>query len=160
MSIEFIPLIEASKADIIELMNQPMVRKHMPLLEGNFDEGDYNSFIGAKQKIWDEHGYGPWAFILDGKFIGWGGLQPLDKDVEIALMLHPNYWGLGKALYEKMIDFAFEEKGLESVIILFPPSRTRIKALLKLGFQPEGKLSIGGHIFNRYRKLRKNKHPN
>jgi len=31
-------------------------------------------WIAGKEKLWAEHGYGPWAFLIDGKFAGWGGL--------------------------------------------------------------------------------------
>ena len=154
MDIKCISLSEVSQADIIDLMNHPKVRQHMPLLEGDFNKANYDSFIAAKQKTWIDHGYGPWAFTLENKFIGWGGLQPADKDVEIALVLHPNFWGLGKALYHKIIHYAFNDKGFDSVIILFPPSRIRIKSILRLGFNPDGMVSFGGHPYIRYRLRR------
>lgn len=62
-------LSEVNKRDIIELMNHPKAIKHMPLAQGEFDDKAYN-FITAKQKLWDEFGYGPWAFFLDKKFVG------------------------------------------------------------------------------------------
>ncbi len=149
-------LSEIPKESIIELMNHPKVRSHMPLLKGIFDEASYRSFIQAKQKIWDEHGYGPSAFTLNDDFMGWGGLQPFNDDVEIALVLHPKYWGCGKYLYKKIIDFAFGELKLSSVIILFPSSRIKIGGLLKLGFKLDGNCDISGESFLRYRLLNKN----
>lgn len=154
MSIENSSLTEVSKTEVIELMNHPKVRQHMPLLDGKFDDAQYDLFIAAKKKIWEDHGYGPWAFKLEGKFVGWGGLQPVGEDVEIALVLHPDFWGLGKTLYQRIIDFAFQERNFESVIILFPPTRTRIKAIFKLGFQPDGEYSFAGHRYLRYRLQR------
>ncbi len=145
------PLTEIPKDEIIELMNHPKLRQHMPLLTGDFDDSKYDSFIHAKQKIWEEYGYGPWAFILNGQFIGWGGLQPIDQDVEIALVLHPNFWGNGKAIYQKIIKYAFEDQKLESVVILLPPSRTRIDPILKLGFEPDGECEFSGTPYTRYR---------
>jgi hypothetical protein len=41
--------------------------------------------------------------------------------------------------------------GLDSVTILFPPSRTRIKGIFRLGFEPDGELEVGGEKFIRYR---------
>ena len=66
MQIEFKRLTEVDKSDIIELHNNPLVRKQMPLFEGVFSETDCEAFIVAKEKLWAEHGYGPWAFIIDG----------------------------------------------------------------------------------------------
>jgi [ribosomal protein S5]-alanine N-acetyltransferase len=144
-------LPEIDKSQIIQLCNNPLVRKHMPLAEGSFDENSYAEFITAKEKIWEECGYGPWAYILDGQFIGWGGLQPEHDDVEVVLVLHPNYWGYGKRIVQDLIHDAFENLKLSSVIILFPPSRTRIKVILKLGFQQEDEIEIEGKTFVRYR---------
>ena len=151
MDIKFKRLDEVDKSDIIELMNHPLVRRQMPLTKDNFDEIDCDEFISAKEKLWSEYGYGPWVFIVDDKFVGWGGLQPEDGDADLGLVLHPTFWGIGKALYNEIIKYAFGEMGFESVTILLPPTRTRIKGILKLGFQPDGEVEIAGERFIRYR---------
>jgi hypothetical protein len=69
----------------------------------------------------------------------------------LGLVLHPDYWGSGKIIYEEIIRRAFGEMGLKSVTILFPPTRTRIKGILRLGFKPDGEVEIGGEPFIRYR---------
>jgi [ribosomal protein S5]-alanine N-acetyltransferase len=48
--------------------------------------------------------------------------------------------------------------GLESVTILFLPARTRIKGILRLGFQPDGEVEIGAEQFILYR-LHASAHP-
>jgi len=150
LAIEFKNLAAVDRADIIELMNNPLVRRQMPLTCDNFDEADYEAFIAGKQELWDEHGYGPWAFVIDGRFAGWGGLQPEGEDVDLAIVLHPDFWGMGKSIYDLIIEYAFEERGFESVIILLPPSRTRVKGVLRLGFEPDGEMEIAGERFIRY----------
>lgn len=135
-------------------MNHPLVLKHMPLAKAYFDEAAYREFILAKQKLWTDYGYGPWAFLLDGKFIGWGGLQPEQGDVDIALVLHPHYWGVGKTIYQLIIEQAFVTFGFDSVTVLFPPTRKRIKGLMRLGFKLDGELIIEGERFIRYRLYR------
>ena len=151
MGIEFKRLSEVDKSDIIELSNHPLVRRHMPLASDNFGEAECDKFIAAKERQWAEHGYGPWAFIVDGKFAGWGGLQPEHGDADLGLVLHPNYWGIGKTLYDEIIRGAFGEMGFKSVTIVFPPTRTRVKGILRLGFQPDGEVEIAGERFIRYR---------
>jgi GNAT superfamily N-acetyltransferase len=121
----------------------------MPLAENGFD---YDAFILAKEKIWKEHGYGPWAFLDSGHFIGWGGLQPEGKDMEIALVLHPHHWGKGRAIYKMILDYAFKTLKLDSLIVLLPPSRNRIKGLFREGFEADGQVEIEGEVFLRYRK--------
>ncbi|MCB0153598.1 MAG: GNAT family N-acetyltransferase [Anaerolineae bacterium] len=151
MNIEFKRLTEVEKFKIIELMNHPLVRQQMPLTSENFDENDCDTFIAAKERLWAEYGYGPWAFVIDGQFVGWGGLQPENGEADLGLVLHPNHWGVGKALYDKIIDRAFGEMGFETVTVLFPPTRKRIKGLLRLGFKEDGELEVGGERFIRYR---------
>ncbi len=123
----------------------------MPLLPDEFNEDACDKFIAVKEKLWIENGYGPWAFILNGQFVGWGGLQPENGEVDLALVLHPTYWGLGKTIYKKIISIAFNEMRLASVTVLFPPTRTRIRGLIQLGFKEDGKLQIGSNQFVRYR---------
>ena len=123
----------------------------MPLLKSGFDERACEEFIASKEALWAEEGYGPWAFFINDEFAGWGGLQPENGDADLALVLHPKYWGTGKVLYKEIIRRAFEEMGLKSITVLFPPSRTRIQGLLRLGFKQESKLRIGEAQFIKYR---------
>ena len=123
----------------------------MPLLKGHFSESDCDKFVAAKEQLWTEHGYGPWAFVIDNQFAGWGGIQPEDGEADLALVLHPDHWGIGKTLYKEIIKKAFDELGLDSVVVLFPPSRTRIQGLLSLGFKEEKQLKVGDETFIKYR---------
>ncbi|MCE7990611.1 MAG: GNAT family N-acetyltransferase [Roseivirga sp.] len=151
MNIIFKRLSEVQKSDIIELMNNPLVGRQMPLLKGNWTEDTCDKFVAGKERLWANHGYGPWAFMIDDQFAGWGGVQPEDGEADLALVLHPDFWGIGKTLYKQIIDRAFGELGLNSVQVLFPPSRTRVQGLLRLGFKEEAKLQVGNETFIRYR---------
>ena len=151
MKIECKRLSEINKSEIIQLFNHPLVRRHMPLAKNCFTDAAYDAFIADKEQLWAEHGYGPWAFVVDDKFAGWGGLQYEEGDADLALVLHPDFWGMGRAIYETIIKKAFGEMGFESITALLPPSRTRTKGLERLGFQPDGELLIKGERFLRYR---------
>ena len=151
MKLEFKRMSEVHPSEYVALNTNPLVMRQMPLSDNRFDEEVCIEWIKGKEKIWDEHGYGPWAFIVDGKFAGWGGLQPEEGEADLGLVLHPDFWGMGKIIYEEIIHRAFGEMGLESITILFPPSRTRIKGILRLGFIPDGELEISGERFIRYR---------
>ncbi len=150
MNIEFKSLGEIEKSEIIDLMNNALVRRQMPLLKGDFTEENCDRFVASKAQLWKEHGYGPWAFVIDNQFAGWGGIQPDDGEADLALVLHPDYWGVGKVLYKKIIDKAFNELGLDSVQVLFPPTRTRIQGLLHLGFVKDKELVVGNEKFIRF----------
>lgn len=151
MKIEFKRLFEVRKSDVIELLNHPLVRRHMPLAKGLFDDRAYASFMVDKEALWSEHGYGPWAFVVDGKFVGWGGLQFEQGDPDLALVLHPDFWGMGKKIYGEIIKKAFGEMSFPSITVLLPPSRKYIKSLIKMGFMEDGELIIHDERFLRYR---------
>lgn len=89
--------------------------------------------------------------MIDGTFAGWDGVSPEHGDADLALVLHPRFWGIGKRIYNEIIRRAFGEMGFGSVTILFPPSRTRITGIQRLGFPPDGDVEIGGARFIRYR---------
>ncbi|GLW90448.1 GNAT family protein [Actinokineospora globicatena] len=151
MGIEFVRLPGIDPADLIALLDDPAVRKHLPLASGRFDEAACAGFVAAKEEIWAEHGYGPWAFVADGEFVGWGGPQPEGDDVDIALVLHKRAWGLGRAIYDEVVRRVFADPAPDSVTVLLPPSRRQAHALRRLGLTPDGDTTIDGHIFLRFR---------
>jgi hypothetical protein len=151
MHLEFKRLTEACPADLIALMNHPKVREYMPLTRDNFGEEDYRRFVEGKEQLWAERGYGPWALYADGKFVGWGGLQPEGNDADFALVIHPEAFGLGGPIAKEILRRALEEFKFPSVIVLLPAARTRVRALFRLGFVPDGKVEVGGETFLRYR---------
>ena len=151
MQLEFSRLKNIDRAEIVTLHSNPRVRRQMPLFDDQFDDETCKAWVAGKEEQWSKYGYGPWAFLIDGHFAGWGGLQYEDGDADLGLVLHPDYWGAGQTIYREIIRRAFEEMGLESVIILLPPSRTRIKGIFRLGFQSDGEVEIGGERFLRFR---------
>lgn len=150
-TIKLVHLYEINEKEIIALMTNEEVGKQLPLLTGEFTTEDCQAFIKAKKELWDTHGFGPWAFVINGKFAGWGGLQQEHGDADFALILHPNYWGWGRKIFNKVKDQAFNQMNIESITILFPPSRLNSKAITRLGFREEGKLIVNDETFIRFR---------
>lgn len=151
MQLEFKHLREIDIQEIIALHANPLVRRQMPLFNGKFGEDECREWVEGKEGQWQLYGYGPWAFLVDGRFAGWGGFQYENGDPDLGLVLHPEYWGWGKHIYQELIQRGFGEMGFGSVTILLPPSRTRVKGILRLGFLPEGEVEIEGERFVKYR---------
>jgi len=149
--IEFVHLFEIEEEKIIQLMNNIMVKKHLPLLSEGFSSESCRIFLNTKKQLWKEHGYGPWAFLIKGEFAGWGGLQPEHGEADFALVLHPNFWGWGRKIFIKVKDQAFNQMSLNSITILLPPNRPNSKAVTRLGFIEDGNLAVKGEIFLRFR---------
>lgn len=153
MDLQFKRLNEVSSADIIALNNNPEVLRQMPLGRPDFDEAKCAAWVAQKESQWTLNGYGPWAFMVDRRFAGWGGLQLEGDDADLALVLHPDYWGLGKAIFDEIVRRAFQEMGLDSITLLLPTTRTRIKGILRLGFRHDAEVDVEGVRFVRYRLL-------
>ena len=90
MKLEFKHMSEIDRAEYIALNTNPLVMKQMPLSSSDFDDAACKEWIAGKENLWEEHGYGPWAFVIDGRFAGWGGLQPEEGEADLGLVLHPD----------------------------------------------------------------------
>ncbi len=149
--VEFVHLFEVEEDQIIDLMNNEMVGKQLPLLAGGFSAESCRDFLKAKKQLWDKHGFGPWAFLIKGEFAGWGGLQPEHGEADFALVLHPKFWGWGRKIFNEVKDRAFNQMDLSSITILFPPSRLNSKAITRLGFTEDGQVTVDGELFMKFR---------
>ena len=149
--IQCVPLHRVNPQALIDLMNHQGVRKYLPLLKGDFTEQDCQALLNAKQQLWDDHGYGPWAVLIQGQFAGWGGLQAEQGDADFALVLHPDFWGWGRKVFCKIRDQAFGEMNLASMTALLPPHRSNARAIVRLGFVGDGELLVDGERFLRFR---------
>jgi len=153
-AIKFVHLSEIKKEKIISLMNNERVGKQLPLLSNGFTVENYHAFLKAKKQLWDNHGYGPWAFLINGEFAGWGGLQPEHGEADFALVLHPNFWGWGQKIFNKIKDHAFNQMHVHSITALLPPSRLNSKAIARFGFIFDDELTINNFKFKRFRLIK------
>ncbi len=149
--ITFSRLTTVAPADLIALLNDPHVRRHLPLAHSAFGPHECERFVAEKEAHWAEHGFGVWAFYADGDFAGWGGLQTEGGDLDLGLVLHRRYWGLGQRLYARFIVEAFDTLGAPSITILLPLSRQHVSAVTRAGFKSDGEVSVGGERFRRFR---------
>lgn len=151
MSIEFTRLSHICTADIIALNTHPQVLKHMPLGNQLFDEEFCQTWVAGKEQHWEQYGYGIWVFKVDGQFAGWGGLQDESGDADLALVLHPDYWGIGQSVAKKIISETFDVMKLTSVTIHLPLTRLKLAAIFRYGFIQEVIVDFDGVAFQRFR---------
>ena len=143
---------DATIADYIALNTDPRVMRHMPLSRSRLDEAACAEWLAGKLRQWDDFGYGPWAFLVDGDFAGWGGFQNEHGDPDVGLVLRPRYWGCGRLILAEVVRRGFDEFGFESITALLPP--TRNVGLDRLGFEPDGEVEVDGERFVRFRMAR------
>ena len=149
--ITFVHLSEMYEKQLIDLMNNPLVGKHLPLLEGAFSEENCREFLRSKKQLWEEYGIGPWIVLVNNNFAGWGGLQPENGEIDFALVLHPDFWGYGRKVFDKIKNIAFVDWKLESITALLPIDRPNSKSITRFGFVEDGNYLIGGQQFVRFR---------
>jgi RimJ/RimL family protein N-acetyltransferase len=149
----FVRLTEVPLAEVLGLLNEPLNLRHMPLSE-TFTEESAAAWVVAKDAQWEQHGYGPWAVLVDGAFAGWGGFQREENGADFALVLLPEHWGVGLAVTRAALERGFRELGLDAVIIALPFTRSPERAVARLGFVPDGEVSYGGSDFRQFRLTR------
>lgn len=143
-------LSDIAPADWAHLLNDKDVQRHMPLAGDHWDETKAREWAAGKDAQWQENGYGPWGIRIDGAFAGWGGFQKEGDEADLGLVMLPEFWGHGATLFREFVALGRKMR-LENVTILLPPSRVRLKGLVRLGFQPAGEIDYDGHRFLKFR---------
>ena len=151
--IDLVRLTEVHLDAVVALLNEPRNTRHMPL-SNPFTPESAREWVQAKDGQWAEHGYGPWAVLVDGDFAGWGGFQREPNGADFALVLFPRYWGQGAAITREVLERGFTDLGLTDVLIALPYSRSPDRAVARLGFQPDGDVDYGSVAFRQYRLTR------
>ncbi|MEM1073297.1 MAG: hypothetical protein AAGI36_02535 [Pseudomonadota bacterium] len=132
-------------------MSDARVAEHMPLLKGGWDTEMAATFVKKKEEYWARDGLGHWAFLVDGKYVGWGGFQKEDNEWDFGLVLRPDAFGLGRRISKKAIDFAIADDRIPFVTFLLPPSRRNLGALRRLGAEHVGDVAYDGEKFLKFR---------
>ncbi|MCE8001160.1 MAG: GNAT family N-acetyltransferase [Rhodobiaceae bacterium] len=149
--ITFARLREIEPAEIAAHMSDPRVAEHMPLLSMTWDTDVARRFIASKEQCWERDGLGHWAFLLDGRYIGWGGFQKEGDEWDFGLVRRPDAFGLGLRIAREAIEFALADDRIPYVTFLLPQSRENSSALRRLGAKQIGEIKYDGATFLKYR---------
>lgn len=147
---EFVRLTEVPLAEVVALLNNRRTHRHLPLA-GEFSEQASADWVRDKDAQWEVHGYGAWAIMVDGRFAGWGGFQHEDLGADLALVLDPEYWGLGARITQEFLQRGFSELGIDEVTIALPYTRNPEAVLARWGFVPDGEVRHSSISFQLYR---------
>jgi hypothetical protein len=149
--LNFVRLSQVAPAEIAEHMSDPRTAEHMPLLTTGWDEETAVKFIAMKETCWARDGLGHWAFLADGRYVGWGGFQKEGDEWDFGLVLRPDAFGLGRRIAKEAIDFAIADQRIPFVTFLLPPSRKHLGAMTRLGAQQVGQVLYNGAAFTKFR---------
>lgn len=149
-AITFHPLSEIPAPELVILLTDPDVRRHMPLAGDDWSAESATDWARAKDAQWQENGYGPWAIRIDSAFAGWGGFQREGDEADLGLVLLPSQWGHGATIFRELVRRGAQLQ-VRNVTIMLPRSRVRLKGLVRLGFEPAGELDYAGQHFLKFR---------
>lgn len=149
--ITFARLTEIEPAEIIAHMSDPKVAEHMPLLSFEWNAKVAAGFVAKKEDCWTRDGLGHWAFLVDGKYVGWGGFQKEGDEWDFGLVLRPDAFGLGRRITMKALEFAKDDERIPFVTFLLPPSRKNLSALRRLGAKQVDEIEYDGERFLKFR---------
>lgn len=150
-NIVFARLPEIEPAEIVAHMSDPRVAEHMPLLTFAWDTEAVTKFVAQKEACWARDGLGHWAFLCDGRYVGWGGFQKEGEEWDFGLVLRPDDFGLGVRISRKALEFARADARIPFVTFLLPPSRKNLGALNRLGATSVGEIEYDGATFRKFR---------
>lgn len=150
-TISFVRLSDIEPAEIAAHMSDPKVAEHMPLLKGEWDTIVAAEFVAKKEAFWARDGLGHWAFLRDGRYVGWGGFQKEGDEWDFGLVLRPEVFGIGARIARQAIKFAIADDHIPFVTFLLPPSRKKLGALDRLGARQVGEIEYDGEQFLKFR---------
>jgi len=151
--VDLVRLTDVALDDVHALLNEPRLRRHMPL-SSDVDRSGAAAWVRAKDAQWEQHGYGPWAVLLDGTFAGWAGFQAEEAGPDLAVVLLPQHWGHGLLVAQEALRRGFDDLGLDTVLVALPTTREPGRVVARLGFVPDGEVAYGAATFRRFRLSR------
>lgn len=150
MPYTFARLTQVPLDTLVQQMNDPKVRAHLPLLSGQWTRADAQAFVTAKEAHWQRDGLGHWAIFKGDDYVGWGGFQKEGEEWDFGLVLSAAHFGAGMAITLQALAFARSQPQIPFVTFLLPPSRPRLRGLERLGARPAGRVSYDGQTFVKF----------
>ena len=154
MHIELRPIVFANSEELLILLNDARVTKHMPLAE-TVDLAWVDKWKAEKSASWDNPLKGPWSVTINGEFAGWAGIQPDEHlTAELALVLHHWAWGFGRSVVEIVLETwkTFPESN-RKLFVYFPDSRKARDFADRIGIRYAGTSEISGLKFEKFELL-------
>jgi len=130
IELKYISLTKVDPSDFKALLNKQKTREH--LVEHDlFDSKRLKSWIEEKLEMDRVKGCKVRGILANDIFAGWCGIQYLDEQYEIAIVLDPKYWGLGIRVFKDVMRWA-KELGHDVVFIHLLHTRPEYKFLRKV----------------------------
>ena len=122
-----------------------------------FGPHEVRRLLARDLRHWTQHGFGPWALVLDGAYAGRGGLAWTEvageRAVELPWALVPSAWGRGLATEAARGAVGWARRlGLPEVVSFTLTTNTASRRVMeKAGLEPAGEIVHAGlpHVLYR-----------
>lgn len=117
------------------LLNQDRVRAHL-MAHPRFDPANIQQWLQAKIRLDTQPGCRVRAVMLDDRLAGWCGVQAEGDHYELAAVIDPACWGIGRTVLRQLLVWA-GELGHREVALHLLQTRRRYRYLERLAHRVE-----------------------
>jgi len=129
--------VEADRAPFAALNADPLVMRYFP---SPLSREQSDRMVDRIEEMFDQLGFGLWAIEVQGEFVGFTGLAPLNSQVphegiEVGWRLARAAWGHGYATEaaRASVAYGFDQAGLDEIVsvtaVVNAPSRAVMERL-------------------------------
>lgn len=147
-NLTYVQLHHLSTADLLGLLNDPQVRRHL-VVHDMFDAGTADAWLRDKQTMDLREDCRIRGIRVDDALAGWCGVQAIDGEHELAIVLDPDHWGLGPRVFRDLLGWA-GELGHETVLIHLLDTRPMYRFLQRIATQS----TVTHHLGRRFTTYR------
>jgi GNAT superfamily N-acetyltransferase len=142
-------LTEAPRDQLLALLNDPRVRRHLiphPL----FTPESLEAWLRAKTELESDPLCRVRAVYVDAALAGWCGIQREGDVYDLGMILAVRRWGLGRQVFHALLAWG-RALGHRELYALLPAGRPQRRALTRWLGQPVLRRTIQGIPFEGYR---------
>lgn len=129
----YVQLHDVATTDLLGVLNNQHVRRHL-VTHDMFDVDTADAWVRDKQAMNLRDDCRIRGIRVGDRFAGWCGVQALDGEVELAIVLDPGHWGMGHQVFRDVMDWA-RELGHETVLIHLLDTRPEYRFLRRIATQ-------------------------
>jgi len=134
---------------LFRALGDPLVVRHMA--STGITLRDCEVIISNSLEHWKKYGIGSWGVERKGQLVGWAGFKYWkDCECEALIVLSPSYWGLGKAIFNKLLELAIKDFDLSHLYVLLPVTRKSFKYMRRIGFAYDNDEAHNGEAFKKF----------
>lgn len=134
---------------LFRALGDPLLVKHMA--SKGITLKDCESIVSDSIEHWKKHGIGSWGVEKKGQIVGWAGFKHWKyQEFEVLIVLSPSHWGLGKLVFDKLVELAVKEFELSHLYVLLPETRKSFKYIRRIGFEYVCEETHNGEAFKKF----------